>query len=38
MSEPCTPQRNLRDVAFVEKLQSKQLDERYPSFPPVEAH
>ena len=37
MSELCTPQRNARDLAFVERLQLKQLDERYPSFPPVEA-
>ena len=36
MSELCTQQRNQR-AAFVEKLQLKQLDERYPSFPPVEA-
>lgn len=38
MSEPCTPQRNQRDLPFAEKLQLKQLNERYFTFPPVEAH
>jgi hypothetical protein len=36
MSEPCTPQRPARDLAFVKPLQPKQLNERYESFPPVE--
>jgi hypothetical protein len=38
MSELCTPQRPERDLPFVETLQLKQLNERYYSFPPVEAH
>jgi hypothetical protein len=38
MSEPCVLQRPTRDLPFVEKLQQKQLNERYFSFPPVEAH
>lgn len=36
MSELCTPQRQQRDLTFVEQLPVKPLYERYESFPPVE--
>lgn len=36
MSELCTPQRQQRDLTFVEQLPTKLLNERYFPFPPVE--